>query len=506
MKKNKNAHPVNIFFRVFILGLIVVTLAYIAYALFLHEKNIKPPVVKENKQVANDKVELVYIKNGQFYIKPYNSKSQRISNKIFIEEATEQAIMQSDTDNNWTGLFYKMSNDGKTIYFIDQFDENKLSGNLNMYRIGDNVKKIAEGVSLSFSISQNGNSVLYAANTEASKDKTIYLWSKGNKLQKIDTGSVSPLNVGSDKISYLKFKQERKDKIFDLYIKSGSEEVKCIAENSIDVSYNAEENSFFVVSDYNDKKKVGNLYYIDKNYNKVKVDSSVSKLSIKASLKNVTSPCIYYLKNFDEKNEVADLYCSSSKMSPVKVSTQVLYNYIQSSKDDSTLLYFKNNTSSGNKHTFEILTWTLGKEKSIDKNAILGNNNLYSDGKKIVYLTPGNDTGKMDMIYYNVDSGKKSKLDSSAVDYKFTNQGNSIIYTLEQQDRLKNMMYSSDIIGEKQKLSDSVYKFYISGNNDLFYLADYNLDSDTGDLYSKKENEKSKKIDANVSLVIFPEE
>jgi len=510
----------------------------------------------------SNKHPLTYIKDNGFYVKNGSNKPEKISGKIFNDESMLQWIAADTQYQNYTMLIRQRKN-GKLLYFYDNIvSGNKFSADLSIYKLGGKAQKIAQGVYLNIAVNKDGSQAMFLKDFDYDKnfgdlylyngdkavkiasgvtadsykfsddgktiayvenlDKSEDVWDlsiqvNGGKKEKVDSGTINLIDVGNDgsTVAYVKPKSKT-DAVYDLYVKEKGKETKSVASEIADLMLDRNNNSFFVLADYNAEKKSGALYFKEPNKDKVKIDDNV--LGIVKLGKNKFEPDIQfmgnrnsdvlYFKDCDLQKNTGDLYIKLNGSNKVKVASGIALSNPQFSDDLRTIAYYRADDETGDMKLFTANASADNssyKENSVsDKLANYGN--LSKKGNLLVYPQMSADGSKQELFEMK-DSEKAVKISSNAFGTaKVSDDGKAFVYG-EDNNGVYNLFLKKPgkdkgAVAAGLTLSDVQYTYDFKK---IYYTKGYDATSFKGDLYEKETGKALVLVDSGVTMVLFSE-
>lgn len=507
---------------------------------------------------------LVYIKDNAFYVKDGGKQSQKISEKIFNDETMTSWVADESQGRNYT-MIVKQRDNGKKLYYYDNIKtENGFFGDIKMYELGGQPKKVAEGAYYGFAVSDDGKSVLfvqnynqekqsgdlyiykdgkkeklasgamaegykfssdgkavaYVENVDAAKKSwDLYVKRDGGQKEKIDSGSVTLVDIESDGNSvYYAKPNENTNPSYDLFVKEKGKQAKCIANNIADLTIDPKNKSLFILADYDAEKQSATLYLKEGQKDKVKVDENVigliklgqDKFDTASRFAGNQNADALYMKDYNKESSSADIYYKHGSNAKVKVAAGAGLGGIQYSEDLSKIAFYKADTNSG-ELTLYTTTASQGntsyKENKVsDKLSTYGN--MSKNGSLIVYSkkSGSGDDAKED-LYIVKEDGKSEKIGSSVIGASRVSKDGKVVLFLEENNGSYNLcMKQSD------KAKETIFngltqsdKYYTYDFKKIYYTKGYDSTNSKGELYLKQSGKTAEKIDNNVAIVLFSE-
>ncbi len=330
----------------------------------------------------------------------------------------------------------KLSKDGKTTCFIDNYDNKKKSGTLKIM-IKDKARSIitvAENVNTGFVLSDNGKHILFIKNANA-KGNRGELWysNRGGKAVKVaDKVDINRfvLSRDNENIAYIK-NYNYTGKSGDAYIAKIGNFTESKLDKEVYEIYGSSENgkNFIYSKNYDSDTESFDLY-MKGTGDAVRVVMGCAKAPIFAE-KNK-----YFFICGDKNDERCSLYrVKTDKINSEKIVSN-MNDIVRVSPKGDTVMYsklFDNNVG-------DYYIWTEGETemKVADGVNYTKENQLAvsEDFEKIAYIA-------------NYDENKKGGL----------------LYSCE---------YSGDAVTVAEKISEDVYDCYVLKNHNIVYNKNYN--------------------------------
>ncbi len=452
----------------------IIALAAICLGMWLLFTGIFAP--KYELPVDRSKFDLLYIKDDMLYAKPISKAVRQLSDAM---SASSEYPVMSDSGT------IVQSKDGKTTYFLENYDSETMQGSLFVSYNNKDKVHIADGVIQGFTVSPDGKSVLYLTNADLEQGSgTLNFYKKGGQVQ-----------VLAEKSAY------------NVYL---------FADDSKAVGY---------IDNYDNASYSGELYYMPVDGQAVKVDDGVVILKKLSSKRE-----IIYLKDMNMQDYTCDLYCWSSVGGSELIVEDINQNYMNVSPFSAKTIYLK----TPDNITLDFVTKVPNKPAQIIMSGLMG---FFSydieNGNYLLAKAPEDDSRTPDM-YLNKKGREpvkiaekfvaqqhgKASLDYSRVVYlneydQATNRGklhvrtnwfglikdrviaeNVFVFALTPD--AKTIAYLADTDekgagslyvyrgGKSQHIADGLmYQDFILSQNGkaIFYMTDIDAQTNTGNLY-----------------------
>ena len=479
----------------------LIALIIIAIGLWVSFTGILAP--KYDIPVDRSDFDISYVKDGSLYQKPVSGSSVKLSEALSTEES------------GFMGYSYtiKQSSDGKTTYFLENFNQETFSGTLYVTYNGKTKVKIADDVVQGYSISDNGKTVVYMSNIDANTAMgSLYYYKKGGEPQLIANAS-----------------------LYQTYLVSQNGKAITFLEN------------------VDGETGLGELYVVKAGSKPVKIDDAVA-VSVKLSDKGE----VFYLKNMDEMSYTYELYKASASKAPELISAGVAESYVMTSKFSNNLAfvsvsednvydfnYYKAKSSKTSVAMDDLVgffavdvengNFLLAKmAEDADENAV--NPDMYIkrknkeavnvasalatpqhakasyDLKTIYYMNEYDQTTQTGTLHVRKESifgtAKDEVIANGVSSFTATNDGKVVVYVtgLDQTTGIGTLSSYSNgktkVLGEN--VFSSAYKLSQNGKA-VTYLGDINAETYTGTLYSvnTKGSGTAKTIDTDVYSTFY---
>lgn len=511
----------------------------------------------------NNRQPLTYIKDNEFYVKNGSNKPEKISGKIFNDESMIQWIAEDTQYQNYTMLI-KQRNNGRFLYFYDNIPQgDKFAANLSLYRLGGKTEKIASGVYLNaavnkdgtqamflkdynfekgygdlyiykngdksikiaggvkadaYKFSDDGKTIAYVENSDKSEDKwDLTIQAYDGPKEKVDTGIISIIDVGNAGSTVVYIKPGSKNEaVYDLYLKEKGVKAKCIASEIADIMLDRNNNSFFVLADYDAEKKAGDLYFKELGKDKVKIDDNVlgiiklgkNKFEPEAQFMGNRTSDVLYFKDCKIDKGSGDLYIKRKDSNKVKVGTDIALSNPIFSNDLRTIAYYRADNENGIMKLFAAYASEDNlsyKEKSVS-GKLSNYANLSKTGNLIVYPQRTADELKEELFEMKGDDKSVKISDGIFGTAKISDDGKAVIF--EEESNGAYNLYIKKPGKEKTTVVSGLGqsdKLFTYDFKKVYYTKGYDVASYKGDLYEKEEGKSFVMVDSGVSTVLFGE-
>ena len=396
---------------------------------------------------------VLFVKNDGLYL--YDSKSKEQTTKLVSNISDYYNFTENDK-------YIVMKDDNSNLYVYDYGSDKE--------RIDTAIKNV-EGLS--------NKNIVYV------KDGALYV--KGLKVSKDDkekiTDSVLQAKVTTDGKYVYYIDGTRTLNVYNVSKKKSTE-----IDDRVTQMYIDEETGkmYYLTSE---SARYYNIYYYDgKKSEKVAEDiySIVDYDALKEQvlyLKKDTSYQLYYQKGTKKADLVED-----------KIKTAVTNGYIYKNK----AIYYITN-----KDELKYAKINGAKVKRVIDVSDNVSSSLYLTEKGFVYLTDVNDKSMGDL---NIVKGPKAKrIDSNVYSsqLKVSNNGKKIYYLKDYENGKGDLYVTSG--GKGKQLVKNVYSYQYANDKLIYYIKNYSLVSNRGDLY--RYDGKSEKIQKDVyaSIATMPE-
>lgn len=524
----------------------LIALVLIAVGLWVIFTGVFAP--KYTVPVDRSKLPITYVKDNKLYQKPVSGKPAQISENLTVEPDTGAS--------SYTNTVVQ-SKDGKTTYFLENFDQETFSGTLYVSYNGKEKVKIAENVLQGFVVSENGKTVVYMSDINLQTSMgPLYYYTKGIEPQRI--AEVSPyrtymVSQNGKMVAFLE-NASAETGIGELYVvKTGSKPTKIddgvlasfkvsnkgevlYAKNYDQMTYtcdlftagagkaatlvaNGVSESYVMASDFSNKiayvtvasDDTGNQTY---NFN--------SKSGNKAPVSVMENLAGFFTVDVENQNYLLaklpddatamnpDMYLKKGKKDPLLVATGMATPQHASASYDFKTIYYLNEydqtTGIGKLHVRKESLFGSAKDEVIAEG--VSSFTATKDGKTVVYMTNLNEeTGAGTLSAYT--NGKTKQLAENILSstYKLSQNGKTVTFIGDlNQETLLGGLYSirtSGTSGPTAIDSDVYGIFYSRSDKNAIYMKNYNEDTQTADLYLWKGNGKPEAVDTGVATVLF---
>jgi hypothetical protein len=539
--KNISKRPITAIGAVFIV-------AIVAVVYFL--------LINGNRSISlfagKDRHPVVYVKNGELYMKEYKKDRMKISNELILSSLVEEGssppsagslVKQGEKGDviyfledysaarNRGELFMyetgkekvriasdvselKTSKDGNKVVFIQDYSSQREQGDLYIKEKGRKKIKIAEDVH-DYLISANGRIIVFMADySEEYNSSDVYLYKEGKKIEEIDSNACYLIAINSDGSRFLYGRNYDEDtSIYDIYIKQEGVDREAVVR---DVNGHYYQSSWFINYD----NELQHIYFLDNaeydsttrfytgilykysETGKEKIDSDVNWFHITEEKGDV----LYqkYVGLF-EGAIVYDAYLKLANSEKQKVVSEVKKYSISYLPQREAVLYIDNydpDTNSGTLCSRELSDGQMqDKEELVDDVCSFS----YSkEGNVILYMK---DYNSRDYSYslYIIEDGLSEKIGSEVSYYRISDDGRKIIYMSGYEGKRRSgNLYMKDAGKEREKISSDVfYQFYTKDFERIYILKYYDIKRGFGDLYSLEEGNELEKVDTDVSDILY---
>ena len=396
---------------------------------------------------------VLFVKNDGLYL--YDSKSK--------EQTTKLVSNISD--------YYNFTEDDKYIVMKDD------NSNLYVYNYGDDKERIDTAIKNVEGLSNKN--IIYV------KDGALYI--KGLKASKDDkekiTDSVlqSKVTLNGKYVYYID--GTRTLNVYNVAKKKSTE-----IDDRVTQMYIDEETGkmYYLTSE---SARYYNVYYYDGKKSEKVAEDIYSVVDYDANKEQ-----ILYLK----KDNTYDLYyqkgTKKADLVEDKIKSAITNGYIYNNE----AIYYINN-----KAELNYAKISGANVKRVIKVSDKVSSSLYLTEKGFVYLTDVNDKSMGDL---NIAKGPKAKkLDSNVYSsqLKVSNNGKKVYYLKDYENGKGDLYVTSG--GKGKQLVKNVYSYQYANDNLIYYIKNYSLVNNRGDLY--RYDGKSEKIQKDIyaSIATMPE-
>lgn len=388
---------------------------------------------------------LLFVKNDGLYL--YDAKSKEETTKIV-----------SNISN-----YYKFTDDDKYIVMLDD--------NRNLYTYGFKGDKERLDSSVKGVEDMSNTNVLY------SKDGALYVAPLNAKKESVKVSeTVNQARVTNDgKIVY--------------YINSSKELYKYNV--SKDTSYKVDTN----VSQMFISKETGNMYYVTSEGNQYytvyyydKKNSEKMSSDVTSVLDvNVDEEQLLYMTRDDEYK----IYFKKGKKDAVKIDEKFESSPVTARIFDGKAIYYINA-----KKELKYVKISGAKVNRVIKVSSDIDSELFLTKKGYVFVRgiDGNSMGEL----YVANGGKASKIDSNVYfsNIKVSTDGEKVYYIKDYKESTGTLCVSNN--GKKGKeIAKDIYSYQYVNNDLLYYIKNYNLETNQGDLYRYDGKDEKLATDVN---------
>ena len=521
----------------------LIALALICVAMWLLFTGVFAP----KYEIATDrsKFDVLYVKDDSIYAKPVSGDTRQFSGGLSADAASpvtryDDKILQSE--------------DGKTTYFLEGYNEQTLQGSLYVsYNNRDKVL-IAEGVAQGMKISPDGKSVMYITNMNYETSiGELYLYKKGGTPELIANKGIYNGYLFSDSsksVAYLENVNEETG-LSELYFRPIGGEATLVDQEVLDAAKLSSKNEIIYLKNYSTQTQVADLYCWSKGGQPELMTSGISassfamssfsakavyfktpdQASLDLAIKNPGQPeetvmsNIMGLFDYDIENsnyliakapEGADatqnpnMFLKKNNREAVEVGTNILSSsHGRASLDFNTIAYideYDQTTNAGKLHLYTSKWFGLMKgDKVVAENVYLFT--MTPDGKTIAYMTAPDEEGKASLYTYKNGKIKHIADGITNRDFYLSQNGKTVIYMsdINTETNCGNLYSISTSGGGEATLIDSdVYNsFYSRSDKNAIYPKNFNEQAGTVDLYMWKGKGTPELIDTGVSNLLF---
>lgn len=409
---------------------------------------------------------------------------------------------------------YGMSDDGKTIVYLQKTndDEYFTEGDLYIKKEGKDEDKIASDVTF-FDIDEKG-SYVYFVDT----DDTLYQY-KGKDKEKVAENVSAIRYVYKSGEAYYTTKNETSKTLADFVYddkastdanmssysseydnKLKRDEIRNALENSEKITeyalhyYNGKKDTVlsenYVASSYNyDKAVIAYTEFNSDKFEKVKLSEIESEDEIKTLINEAKSDATYtFVAVKDKTNKIEHDDAVAMQISDKGNKICYLVEVEGSGEDEKEKKY--------DLYTAKISGKKLGKAEVYDTNIARVTPKMTKKG--LVYFKNVSEDSMSADLYVN-----KNKIDSDVLPVAMYNERtNDIFYFTDFDDETEKVTLCK-VSGKKgKKIAEDIHDFSITPGGKVFYIADFDKTSKTGNLYLHKSVGKDKKIDDEVQYII----
>ncbi len=469
-----------------------------------------------------------------------------------LPDQTETTELSSYVNSIGAGKVVQ-AEEGKTIYFLENYDETKNNGTLFQSENGKDKTMIAYNVASSLICSRSGAKVaylenytyheetdqqmgelyLYGTDTGAVKvdedvlideylfspdeNYLIYLKSDGaggNQLmlfdgansQSVDTNVRKMIGISDQKqIYYLKGGADEATYECELYQNTSEKGNIRIAEN-VYVGYVVPDETFEKIAFLTGKaeQRVFTLSTYEEPEGKKVLDTNVNTVFAA----DVADDLYLYSKNKTAQNAMGELYLLNGQHDPVLIA-DMIYNQSQVavSEDFQTVAFMEEYDVQSKMGTLSKIEFENGRQKSkevIDRQVSAFS--LSADGEVTAYVKNMDSMRNGELYYYKNKNSVFVAKDVHIFNYKLLSGGDWLYYlsNYSVEDGSGNL-YVADIrtSEEAKKIDENVYNnFYFRGDGSIVYFRNYNPVLQRGELVQYKNN-KVEYIDNEVKTLLF---
>lgn len=472
----------------------VVAVAAIAFTV-----NVGMFQAKYEQPIDKTKYPIAYVKNNSLYLKSLSKKKvTNLSDFLLSNSETTEApkiflskngnglyFLENYDETTNSGSFFasfngktkvsisskayaniQISQNGTHALFIDAPDANASSGALNLYTKNEKKEKLVDRASLTeFQFSPNGKAFAYIELLNDSLKGELYFQKIGGEREKVDS-DVSKIVYLPNNSGALYLKQTN-ETFYDLYYWHQGKASKKIAGNVTgNMIYTTPFSNKTLFCADNASPFNYTLYASGKNAEASIIDTQVMMpLQYDAQYQNVI-----YTKNFSQSEFTSDTYIKRKGKDPMKLlsATDTNATSVQASQDFSKVAY-------------------IGE------------------------IDPGTGLGKLYLQEFGFFSSKAPTLIAENVSsFSLSRSGRILAYTASTSEnpssknlylyaKKKQTLVAEHIQDGNYMLSDNAQA--------LYYIANYNEEEDSGNLFVKnalKPSSEPTKINSDVSRMFYP--
>lgn len=501
---------------------------------------------KYEMPVDRSKFALSYVKDYCLYQKPVSGSAVQLSDKLV-----------SDTESGFANYSYtvKQSKDGKTVYFLENFDSSTFSGTLYASYNGKDKVKIADNALQGFVISENGKTVMYMSNVDINTAMgQLYYCTKGSEPQLLANSTLYQtfmVSANGKMMAYLE-NVDSETGMGEYWIaKAGSTPVK-IDDTVIGGVKISDKGEVLYVKNLDEMTYTCDLYTASLSKSPEFISSGVSEnyvmassFSKKVGYVTVDENQIYNF-NFKSGNKTPDLVlddimgffavdienqnfllakmaegADASTASPdmllkkkgknaETIASGMLTPQHASASYDFKTIYYLNDydqaASSGVLHVRKESFFGTAKDEVIAEG--VSTFTASKDGSVVIYMTNVDSTTGMGTL--NAYKNGKTKVLAEGIysqTYKLSENGKTVTYLGDiNEESFTGTLYSVKTSGGSAASvidSDVYSSFYTRSDKNAIYLKNYNSESDTADLYMWKGGGTPEAVDTGISTVLF---
>lgn len=520
----------------------LIALVLIAIGLWVLFTGIFAP--KYSIPLDRSKLAISYIKDNKLFQKPVSGAAVQVSENL-----------SANTNNSYSNYSSTVvqSKDGKTVYFLENFDQTTFSGSLYVSYDGKNKTKIADNVLQGFAVSENGRTVVYMTEVDINTATgQLYYYTKGIEPQIVANSSLYQtymVSKNGKKVAFLEnvnsesgegelyvvqtgkqpelldegviasFKVSDNGEVLyaknfnmatytcGLYRASAGKTPEMIAdgvaENYVMASEFSNKCAYVTVDEaqvYNFYKKAGNGEPVPVMENlmgffAIDVENENFLLAKMPDDETATNPDMYLKKGNREMSYIADNMANPSHASASYDFKTIYYLNEYSQSDGTGVLHVRKEGWFGIVND-EIIAENVSAFKAT------------KDGKTIIYITNTDEqTGLGTLNAYS--NGKSKKLAEGVMSSlcHLSENGKSVIYLsdMDESSYMGNLYcVKTSGSGTAQQIDTGVYSvFYTRNDKNAIYLKNFNTETSTADLYLWKGKGEAELVDTGVATVLF---
>jgi|GEM_PF-6984392 len=490
--------------------LLVAVLVFVGKMLF--GKQPKPEDMQADGSEANTVYALenmLYISGNSLYIKPVVGDAVAVSENLSMEARLSFAYSPQ--------LNIVQSNDGKAVYFLENYDFQTAAGTLSVVFEGEEKFKIADNVLTDFLVCKDGSTVLYIADVADMEAEygSLYSYTKGDEKPQLisDQKALRYYYTCSEDASYISYTENTNLDTGngELWLKQKDGEAKKISDNSYRANKVFNDGSMMYNKDIvpDDMwERVGTLCYYDSATGESKVLAKNNVISGFNMLAMHSNKFTYAYKNEDDPGKLD--FAIYEPNGEARVIYSGILRPISFDVDNENFLINglgevmeETGTNAAN------LTLIMaGKEpEELVKVLVVNDQGKASlDFSTIVYLVhvdPETYKGKLIMR----DGPKVYEIADNVVHYRTSADCKSVIYFVAPKEGNGTEMYVYKD-GKSKKLSESALMGNVKLSSDgerVFYVDEYKTGTGAATLYvcATGGNETPVLIDKGVSTELF---
>lgn len=330
---------------------------------------------------------------------------------------------------------YMVSLSGRRVLFLTDFDG--VVGDLQLSVDGKKPEKIAEDVPIGFVFGEDETEIAYISDFNLDDSTgSLYYKKEGKEAQEIDDDANFPLLIkkGRKEIYFAK-KYDYYKESFDMYLKSGKNDIERISKGITSIVYNKDYSKSIEIS-HDDDWNI-NFELRKSNKDSERIDKNVTSMY---SLGSITEETIEYYQNFygndkilhaDKNQDVFTIYAKDYDKvyvykeghKSVELMDYENYGYSTTDANCNVIAYIDNDDDTLYTTTFKNGELTEPHEIDDDVYSVL----ITEDGKNVVYLKDYKN-GSAELFVANINGEPEEIADDVSLYFSASADGKEFMF------------------------------------------------------------------------------